>query len=401
MKLLNILLLFAAAIWAACAFNPFSPDISDEPGVESVSDYTETEADFNTPVSYDEGEVLEETYFELCYDLTDPDLDTSSLKFKGVKALNTEDEWKTYMDFCIKKGYVHIFFEVPEEMTPDTDYFLNAYDITAVTIYTYPPNRGWKIMGYTLTYTYAHDILNAVKNNSLDRLDAKKLAAYNAAQSFLSTIEGLSDYEKELAIHNYVCEKITYSKDEALSDITNCYGGLINGLGNCQAYTDTFSLLCGLEGFDCGRAACKADGTDHSLNYIVINGGYYFVDCTFDDGISDPDRGYGLFYFNAPYDIISADHVFSELPFEPVYTIDEANWYYRNGLYAASPELLEQVYRNIAAQSSQGEILFNTQCGTASLTDIFTKFPCGYKRISVSKFTFGESYEILKFSLSQ
>lgn len=355
-----------------------------------------------TKQSYEaESEYTQAADFELRYDLTDPDLDVNSLELEGLKVINTQAEWKDYTEYCIKKGYVHIFFEVPENLPIETDSLMTASEITSVIIYTYPIHKnGYKKMGYTFTYTYAHDILTAVKNDSLSRLDEKKLAVYNAAKSFLSTISELSDYEKELAIHNYVCETITYSNDSARPDITNCYGGLIEGFGNCQAYTDAFSLLCGLEGFNCGRITCKADGTEHSLNYIVINGEYYFVDCTFDDGISDPERGYGLFYFNAAYDIMTISHTFSSLPFTPVQTINSNNYYLHNDLYADSPYSLEQVYKRIAENSPTGEILFNTQNGDASLTDIFTKAPCGYSKISVSKFTFGENYVVLKFTLS-
>ncbi|MCD7905656.1 MAG: hypothetical protein LUG24_08875 [Clostridiales bacterium] len=337
--------------------------------------------------------------FDSRYDLRSESLDVNSLDFSGVTEISSADEWENCLSKCIAKDYHYVFFKAPSSLSVNLDKIMKTNQITAITIYTVPVNGEDKtITGYNFTYTYSHEILAAIDNGTTGSLDSKKQEALKTAQSFVSTLSG-SDYDKELAIHNFVCAKITYSNDSSSSDITNCYGGLVLGSGNCQAYSDSFDLLCGLVDIPTGRIGCVANGTEHSLNYVQLGGQYYFVDCTFDDGISDLERGYGLFYFNLPYSVITQDHSFEYVPFALSQGLDYNSYYVKNNLYADSADSLTQIYTSLASNGTTGEILFNSANGDTALTDIFSANPCGYSSISTQKFTFG-SYQILKFTLS-
>ena len=350
----------------------------------------------------DAGTTAEATYltpFESRYDLTDTGLAVDNLNFDGVKEVNTAAEWEEYLKACVDRGYHYVFFKAAPGLTVNLNSFMNKYGITYAVTYTIT-RSGKTFTGYGFTYTYSYDILNAVKAGKESSLSAKHQQALKTAREFLAGLpEGITDYEKELAIHNYICEKLTYTNDRSQENITDCYGGLILGRGNCSAYTDSFDLLCGLSGLNTGRVLCTTDGGAHTLNYIVIDGAYYFVDCTFDDGI-ESDRGYGLFYFNLPYSVISKTHVLYDLPFTPVPGSNEKGYYQHYGTYADSPDSLMQVYKKLADSSSGGEILFNTANGSASLIDMFHKYhPAGKDKISTSTCTIGD-YQILKFSLN-
>ncbi|MCC8097542.1 MAG: hypothetical protein LIO44_03085 [Eubacterium sp.] len=337
--------------------------------------------------------------FDSRYDLGSASLDVNSLDFSDVTSISSADEWENYVNNCIAKEYHYMFFEAPSDMTFNLDKIMKTSQVTAITIYTMSGgDAGNTVTGYNFTYTYSHDILAAVSTGSTGNLDTKMKAALEVATNFVSGLSG-SDYDKELAIHNFVCSKINYTNDSSNSDITNCYGGLVLGTGNCQAYADSFDLLCGLAGLTTGRIGCTANGAEHSLNYVRLDGQYYFVDCTFDDGISDLERGFGLFYFNVPYTVISQDHSFDYVPFAHSQALNSYNYYLHNNIYADSASSLAQAYANIASSSSSGEILFDASNGDAALTDIFTANLCGYTNISTQKFTFG-SYQIIKFELS-
>lgn len=338
--------------------------------------------------------------FDSRYDIASANLDVNSLDFTDVTSISSSDEWESYVNNCIANEYHYMFFEAPSDMTFNLDKIMKTSQVTAITIYTISGgDSGNTVTGYNFTYTYSHDILEAMNTGTTGSLDTKMKAALETAANFVSGLSG-SDYDKELAIHNYVCSKITYSNDSSNADITNCYGGLVLGRGNCQAYADSFDLLCGLAGLTTGRIGCTANGAEHSLNYIRLDGQYYFVDCTFDDGISDLERGYGLFYFNLPYSIISQDHSFDYIPFAHSQVLNSYNYYLHNNIYADSADSLAQAYASIVSSgSSSGEIIFYAGNGDSALTDIFTANPCGYTNISTQKFSFG-NYQILKFTLS-
>ena len=339
------------------------------------------------------------TPFETRYDLTSNHLVVDDLNFDGVKEIKTQAEWEEYVKSCVDRGYHYVFFKDTSGLTFDLNTFMNKNDITYAVTYAIT-RSGKAYKGYEFTYTYSRDILNAVKYGKESSLSTKQQQALQDAKTFLAGLpEGISDYEKELAIHNYVCEKLTYTQDHSLENMTDCYGGLILGRGNCMAYTDSFNLLCGLAGFNTGRVSCMTDSGAHSLNYILIDGEYYFVDCTFDGGI-EGEKGYGFFYFNLPYSIITKTHTFQYLPFE-IKPGSDANGYYQHyGTYADSPDALTQIYKKLADASAGGEILFNTANGTASLVDLFHAYhPASTSKIAISTCTIG-NYQILRFSLT-
>ena len=340
------------------------------------------------------------TAFEKRYDLTDTGLVIDKLDFSGVKEIKTAAEWETYVKACVDRGYHFVFFKPAQGLTVDLNSFMNKYGITYAVTHKITRSKV-TYTGYEFTYPYATDILNAVKAGKESSLSEKHKKALEAARTFLAGLpEGISDYDKELAIHNYVCGAISYTQDRALENMTDCYGGLILGRGNCASYTDAFNLLCGLSGFETGRVMCTVESGLHTLNYILIDGDYYFVDCTFDDGISS-DRGYGLFYFNLPYTTIAKSHALQDLPFTPSQTTTSDKGYYQHyGMFADSPDSLLQVYKKLASESTTGELLFDTSKGNASLIDMFQKYhPAGTSKISVSKTAIG-NYQILKFSLN-
>ncbi|MCH5213148.1 MAG: hypothetical protein J1G06_09040 [Oscillospiraceae bacterium] len=338
------------------------------------------------------------TPFESRYDLTSNHLIVDDLNFNGVKEVNTNSEAEEYMQACVDRGYHYVFFRASSGVKFDLNSFMNKNEITYVVIYTIT-RSGKTYTGYEFTYTYSYDILKAVAAGKESTLNTKQQQVLKVAKDFIASLPAeMTDYDKELAIHNYVCEKLSYMNDNKLENITDCYGGLILGRGNCTAYTDSFNLLCGLVGLDTGRVICTVNGGAHALNYINIDGEYYFVDCTFDDGI-DSSIGYGLFYFNMPYSAITKTHNLPNLPFVPTEGTNSYGYYQRNGMYADSPDELMRLYKQLADTAGTGEILFNTANGNASLSDMFHEYPAGKTTISTSICTIGQ-YKILKFTLN-
>lgn len=339
------------------------------------------------------------TPFESRYDLTSNSLSIDSLTFDGVKEVNTVAEWEEYLKACVDRGYHFVFFKAAPGLTFNLNSFMNKYGITYAVTHTITRSNV-TYTGYEFTYTSSYDILNAVKAGKESTLTEKQQLSLQAARTFLATLPAdMGSYEKELAIHNYVCEKISYTKDHTMENITDCYGGLILGRGNCSAYTDAFNLVAGLAGFTTGRVLCTVDSGLHTLNYILIDGEYYFVDCTFDDGIAS-DRGYGLFYFNLPYSVIAKTHALQDVPFELKPGVNSYGYYQHYGTYADSPASLFEVYKKLANSSAGGEMLFNTSNGTASLIELFNKYhPAGKTKIATSTCAIGE-YQILKFTLN-
>ena len=107
--------------------------------------------------------------------------------------------------------------------------------------------------------------------------------------------EEMSDYEKELAVHDWMIAWAEYDQ-AALSalpgaqptpDSDNPYGFFTGRAAICTGYTSTFQLLMDLLGIECVTVEGTAyNGTeDHAWNMVRLDGDWYCVDVTWDDPV--------------------------------------------------------------------------------------------------------------------
>lgn len=99
---------------------------------------------------------------------------------------------------------------------------------------------------------------------------------------------GMSDYEKALALHNWIIFNAdydgTYTRYTA-ADI------LLHGSGVCQAYTQAYALLLNAVGIN----NTTETGDDHIWNMIQLDGDWYHVDATWDDPIGGGAENWDFF----------------------------------------------------------------------------------------------------------
>lgn len=138
---------------------------------------------------------------------------------------------------------------------------------------------------------------------------------YDEAQSVLSGLlrDGMSDYEKELAIYGWVVDHVNYDwTHQNIMAVTSResftpYGGLVNRQAVCLGYAATFQLLMNLAGMECITVAGAAfhSQEDHAWNMVKLNGEWYCVDATWDASTREQIGLTGLEnwdYFNATSD---------------------------------------------------------------------------------------------------
>lgn len=111
------------------------------------------------------------------------------------------------------------------------------------------------------------------------------------------TTDAMSDYEKELAIHDWIIEWTQYDPDALSqspsarpnSNNDNPYGLLIDGVAICSGYTSTFQLFMDMLGIECITVNGTAydDVTQHAWNMVRLDGEWYCVDITWDDPTSE------------------------------------------------------------------------------------------------------------------
>lgn len=156
-----------------------------------------------------------------------------------------------------------------------------------------------------------------------------------SAEEFLAGIpEDSSDYEKILAVYEYVVNTTEY--DDDAEDDQNIYSVFVRKRSICAGYSRAVQYLLEKLGVFCTYVTgTAADGSPHAWNLVLCGGDYYYVDATWGDPVfqnkemqfvsydymcSDDSQ---LFQTHTPDDTVEL----------PACTHMEQNYYVKNGMY--------------------------------------------------------------------
>ena len=132
----------------------------------------------------------------------------------------------------------------------------------------------------------------------------------------------MSDFEKEVAIHDWLCQNVVY--DNTVTDYEKiaenkrenpspwtAYGAIVNRVAVCEGYSKAFQLLMYCVGINsnlvCGSVT---DGSPHMWNTVMLDNDWYYVDVLWDD--VDEDNVTHTF-LNVDSEMISKTHtIFSD-----------------------------------------------------------------------------------------
>ncbi len=108
----------------------------------------------------------------------------------------------------------------------------------------------------------------------------------------VSACRGANDWETALNLHDWLVSNVYY--DPSLK----YYGAdiLLRGYGTCDSYTKAYMMLCRKAGI----VARRVTSSGHAWNAIMLEGLWYYVDCTWDD----------------PTDLVSAQYMVPRSGFE-------------------------------------------------------------------------------------
>ena len=153
----------------------------------------------------------------------------------------------------------------------------------------------------------------------------------------------MTDYEKELAIHDYIVLNSEYGyTDYAKEYAFRAYGVLIQGKGVCNGYAEAMSMLLTCAGVEnyimLGEAYSEGKYDLHAWNAVLLDGKWYQVDATWDDPVPDQKGFAGHSYFNVTDNIMDDTHIWEDDTYQ-VCNSNDYNYFEYNNLIVDSGKL--------------------------------------------------------------
>lgn len=198
------------------------------------------------------------------------------------------------------------------------------------------------VTGCNYRYTHGAGYMELLPEYMFDRSRVREHRRSLEArlEKLLRPALSLGETERELFIHDFICENVRYDKLKK-SYSHEIIGPLQNGVGVCEGIAKTVKLMCRLLGLECVIAVSKADpnrpnGYLHAWNVIKTSGVWRHMDATFDNTLT---RGGQIRYdyFNLGDRQLFRDH--RELLYPAPECPDCDGFYYRReGLSLTKPE---------------------------------------------------------------
>ncbi len=148
------------------------------------------------------------------------------------------------------------------------------------------------------------------------------------------------DWQTEKEIHDYVIDNCSYKIVESEHVYSSAYGALVNGEAACEGYSKAAKLLLDMAGIENAVVSGVSDNFEgsegpHMWNAVKIYGDYYYMDCTWDDPVSDDGESFRMYsYFNLNDELIAVTH--SDFSYDFGCTATAANYYEKTGKYFSS-----------------------------------------------------------------
>lgn len=231
-----------------------------------------------------------------------------------LKKSGTEAEKKAYQKIATEvgnfKNIVTFDFELSEKE------FEKAYALYKEDY----PEHFWKGTEYTLSGT-ENDISTisfdeVLYNGDVSKIKATKNKMEANVQKILAKLNGsMSDYEKELVVHDYIINNTAYKDGE---NKHNLIGALIDGKAVCQGYALAFQYVMRRAGVQCITVTGEFKNQSHMWNMIRLDGEFYHIDVTADDPIVNSGENIEIFdYFNLTDKEIKINHKLNTTEFTP------------------------------------------------------------------------------------
>ena len=186
------------------------------------------------------------------------------------------------------------------------------------------------------------------------KIKEHQIALTSRVEKLARQAQGLSEWEKEKYVHDFICENVRYDKLKKPYS-HEIIGPLGQGVGVCEGIAKAVKVLCDALGLWCMIAICgnnpeKGIKYRHTWNIVKLGGKYYHMDVTFDNSLSH--NGIRYDYFNLDDKNIFRDH--EPLIAPAPHCTDGDHFYYREKKLSFTKQ--EDVYKRALQTAKKGRV---------------------------------------------
>lgn len=233
-----------------------------------------------TPVIIPSGDPDSQTIVDQVSSSVSSQDELEDLIYEAVKNLKTEVTFEVVGTWCSDEVLYESVFDHVHDVYMIDAFGLNAYAYTATT-----NSDGNSIYQLDLKYLDGHTTSDiADMRNDIERAAKDALVKMN--------IGGGSDYEKIQAINQYLCDSVYYPDVPFIDYDFTPYGALIDGRAVCEGYARATKIIADLAGMECLYVTgdCyNASPSGHAWNLVKVDGEWYQLDVTWNDGSTTDD----------------------------------------------------------------------------------------------------------------
>lgn len=184
----------------------------------------------------------------------------------------------------------------------------------------------------------------------------------NACSKVINLCNGKSELEREIIVHDYLCQSTKYDYSMAASSF-ECVGPILFGKGVCEGISKASKLLFDLQGISSlvirGRSSHpfqngRFSDSSHAWNIVCIDNVFYHLDITFDMCVQFSNT-VRYDYFNLSDAEIMRDHEINT-DFHPECNCS-GNYYRSHRMFMCSPKEF-QVYVHECISREKSDIVF-------------------------------------------
>ena len=232
---------------------------------------------------------------------------------KGYESLKTEEQKNCYE--LIESNIAYVSKEKTESYYPIAPITMNNTELSeaqlhlVITAFTMDnPQIFW--IDSKFAYQKSDSATTVYLNSSMSAgeisEDAQKMGL--AIEEIFAGIDsGLSEYERELQIHDAFAERCDYADNTDDFRVYTALGGLVDNFAVCEGYSRSMQILLSMAGIETYYVFGTGSEELHMWNVVNIDGGWYHLDTTWDD----TDYGISYSYFNLTEEEITDDHTIS------------------------------------------------------------------------------------------